>query len=157
MSGVVDRRMFPSGTALSPSGRVVMARCGRRPEIRRSKTGECTWCGGEVKKPRRTWCSDACVEEFRRRDPNTLRSRILTRDKGKPCPLCGATRFMPEVDHITPIIEGGDPFDPENLRTICDECHKRETAALAARRATARKLARDAADPQLVLPEGDSP
>lgn len=27
----------------------------------------CRWCDGEVVRPRRTWCSDACVLEFTRR------------------------------------------------------------------------------------------
>ncbi len=51
--------------------------------------GECTWCGGPVKAPRRTWCSDACVREFDQRcDPNQLRRHVLKRDKGV-CAACG--------------------------------------------------------------------
>lgn len=141
MKAEPDLRMFPAGAPLSPSGRVVMGTCGRRPMIRSSKRGECTWCGAEVKPPRRTWCSAACVEEFRRRVPSNLRSRILARDKGQPCPLCDVTRFSPEVDHVVPIVEGGDPFALENLRTICGDCHKGETASLARRRAVARREA----------------
>jgi len=33
-----------------------------------------------------------------------------------------------EVDHITPISEGGHPFDPANLRTLCEDCHEDKTA-----------------------------
>ena len=33
-----------------------------------------------------------------------------------------------EVDHITPIADGGHPFDPGNLQTLCSECHKSKTA-----------------------------
>lgn len=33
-----------------------------------------------------------------------------------------------EVDHITPIADGGHPFDPGNLQTLCSECHKGKTA-----------------------------
>lgn len=33
-----------------------------------------------------------------------------------------------EVDHITPISEGGHPFDPGNLQTLCEECHQDKTA-----------------------------
>lgn len=33
-----------------------------------------------------------------------------------------------EVDHITPISEGGHPFDPANLQTLCEACHKDKTA-----------------------------
>jgi len=33
-----------------------------------------------------------------------------------------------EVDHIQPIADGGHPFDPGNLQTLCSECHKQKTA-----------------------------
>lgn len=34
-----------------------------------------------------------------------------------------------EVDHVTPISEGGHPFDPANLVTLCEDCHLEKTAA----------------------------
>ena len=40
-----------------------------------------------------------------------------------------------EVDHITPISEGGHPFDPGNLQTLCEDCHQEKTAAEASERA----------------------
>jgi 5-methylcytosine-specific restriction endonuclease McrA len=33
-----------------------------------------------------------------------------------------------EVDHIIPVSEGGHPFDPANLQTLCTDCHKHKTA-----------------------------
>jgi 5-methylcytosine-specific restriction endonuclease McrA len=33
-----------------------------------------------------------------------------------------------EVDHIMPIADGGHPFDPGNLQTLCEKCHKAKTA-----------------------------
>lgn len=33
-----------------------------------------------------------------------------------------------EVDHITPVSEGGHPFDPGNLQTLCVDCHQEKTA-----------------------------
>lgn len=33
-----------------------------------------------------------------------------------------------EVDHITRIADGGHPFDPGNLQTLCSECHEDKTA-----------------------------
>ena len=42
-----------------------------------------------------------------------------------------------EADHIVPLVEGG-LWGPENVRTACRRCHRRETAALARRRAEVR-------------------
>lgn len=47
-----------------------------------------------------------------------------------------------EVDHITPISEGGHPFDPANLQTLCEECHQEKTAAEATERAEQRATSR---------------
>jgi len=40
------------------------------------------------------------------------------------------------VDHITPVADGGHPFDPANLQTLCDRCHERKTAAENSERTT---------------------
>ena len=34
-----------------------------------------------------------------------------------------------EVDHIVPVADGGHPFDPANLQTLCEACHREKTAA----------------------------
>lgn len=43
-----------------------------------------------------------------------------------------------EADHIVPVSEGGGFCGLENLRTVCQPCHRAETAALAGRLAAAR-------------------
>ena len=43
-----------------------------------------------------------------------------------------------EVDHITPISEGGHPFDPSNLQTLCECCHQDKTARENSERAERR-------------------
>lgn len=48
-------------------------------------------------------------------------------------------RRLWEMDHRIPVIEGGGGCGLENLRTLCWACHKTATAALAARRAKARR------------------
>jgi 5-methylcytosine-specific restriction endonuclease McrA len=35
-----------------------------------------------------------------------------------------------QADHIVPVVEGGGECDLSNMRTLCTQCHKRETAAL---------------------------
>lgn len=47
-------------------------------------------------------------------------------------------RALWEAHHVTPIVEGGDHFDPGNIVTMCILCHKAETAKLAGRRAKSR-------------------
>lgn len=49
----------------------------------------CRWCKGEVSGRRRTFCSDACVHEWRLRSSTSyLRECVLERDRGI-CALCG--------------------------------------------------------------------
>jgi len=49
----------------------------------------CRWCSREVQPPRRTFCGEVCVHEFRlRRDPGYLRSCVANRDHGI-CAVCG--------------------------------------------------------------------
>lgn len=43
-----------------------------------------------------------------------------------------------EVDHIVALVEGGSNH-PSNLRTLCEECHRIETAALRRRLAAANR------------------
>jgi 5-methylcytosine-specific restriction endonuclease McrA len=33
-----------------------------------------------------------------------------------------------EVDHIQRVADGGHPFDPANLQTLCSECHRAKTS-----------------------------
>ena len=40
-----------------------------------------------------------------------------------------------QMDHITPVVEGGGECGLENLRTLCLRCHNAETSALAGRMA----------------------
>lgn len=43
-----------------------------------------------------------------------------------------------EVDHITPVAEGGHPFDPGNLQTLCTACHQEKTSKENSERASER-------------------
>src|SRR3954468_19954846 len=105
--------------------------------VERGKRLPCRWCGAEVAGKRRTFCSDACVHEWKlRTDPGYLREKVLARDAGV-CAKCGVNtitlrrdmrrldftarrRFLKEwgltersrksfwdADHIVPVAEGG--------------------------------------------------
>lgn len=48
------------------------------------------------------------------------------------CRICrrqGRIAAAMQVDHVHPIDEGGDPYDPTNLQSLCDSCHSRKTRA----------------------------
>jgi hypothetical protein len=48
----------------------------------------CRWCRGVVRPPRRTFCGDACVHEWKlRSDPQYVRDAVWRRDGGV-CRLC---------------------------------------------------------------------
>lgn len=59
-----------------------------------------------------------------------LRIRILTRDRYlcQTCLTQGRPTVASQVDHITPKAQGGTD-DPDNLASICHQCHKAKTAA----------------------------
>ena len=129
----------------------------------RNEAGEpiCRWCRGPVKPPRRTFCSDPCVHEWKvRSSPWYVRQQIKKRDKGI-CQLCGCnvvkarrewTRSKPpagdraarrawrvlrprwEADHIIPVADGGGECGLENYRLLCRPCHVSVTLSWRARR-----------------------
>lgn len=53
------------------------------------RPGHCSYCGGPVAPPRRSWCGDACVREYRLlSDTSAMRAEVFRRDAGI-CRLCG--------------------------------------------------------------------
>lgn len=52
------------------------------------------------------------------------------------------SRFW-DIDHIVPVVQGGGSVGPEGLQTLCLKCHNSKTAELAAKRAAARKAAKE--------------
>lgn len=61
------------------------------------------------------------------------------------------SRSLWDADHIVPVIKGGGGCGLENYRTLCQPCHKKETARLAAVRA----LERRGIDPKSPDPQGN--
>ena len=136
-----------------------------RHEIEHSPAGRplCRWCKAEAPKGRRTFCSDACVHQWRlRTDPAYLREKVFDRDRGV-CAQCGvdtmvlrrdmrkldyaarrqflrqwklregSRKSLWDADHVVPVAEGGGQCDLSNMRTLCLLCHRAATAALRAR------------------------
>jgi 5-methylcytosine-specific restriction protein A len=144
----------------------------RVEEMERGESGRplCRWCRAEAPPGRRTFCSGACVHEWKlRTDPGYLRQRVLDRDAGV-CAKCGVDtvalrrdmrrldfaarrRFLKEweltersrkslwdADHIVPVAEGGGQCDLANMRTLCLKCHREVTRALRERLSALRSL-----------------
>lgn len=122
----------------------------------------CRQCATEVPSGRRTFCSEECVAAWRiLTDGAFVRKKVLERDHGI-CAACGADALATrpdlrtkladyagyvasssgslwQADHIVPVVEGGGLCGLDGYRTLCTACHRRETAALARRRAVARR------------------
>ena len=59
-----------------------------RTLLNRTK-GTCTWCGGELPRGRRSWCSQSCIDRFCECwNPDWIRRQAFKRDKGI-CANCG--------------------------------------------------------------------
>lgn len=104
----------------------------------------CRQCSTEVAPPRRTFCSDSCIHEWKiRTQPVYARKQVFKRDRGV-CALCrydsAASSFVWEMDHIVPVVEGGGSCGLENLRTLCVPCHRAVTAELKRRLAESRRV-----------------
>jgi len=89
----------------------------------------CRNCENIVAQNRRHYCSERCMLEFNRN--NTwfwIRKDVLSRDHYR-CGICKQRYRKKEldVDHIVPVRMGIDPYDKDNLRTLCKDCHKRKT------------------------------
>lgn len=117
------------------------------PAPQYAEKNQCPWCGKEVTNRRRRYCSNDCRQAFsnatvwhRGRDAYSL--RILYRDHFT-CQDCGKfhafinnySMVIPiddgklEVHHILPVSFGGGD-EPNNLLTLCKDCHKERHRSL---------------------------
>ena len=59
---------------------------------------------------------------------NSKRWQVLRRSVLFNHPLCiECGEIATDVDHITPIEQGGDPWSRANLQTLCHRCHSMKT------------------------------
>ena len=156
MKPPLDQRTF---LRTLPGGKAVVS------QLPRGAAGRvlCRWCAVEIPRGRRTFCTDACVHQWRlRTSPAYLRDCVLERDRGI-CARCTVDtvaaywllrkargrrrqelfavwgirtltrRSLWDADHIVPVAEGGGACDLSNLRTLCLHCHRVVTAELRAR------------------------
>ncbi len=123
----------------------------------RNAAGEpiCRYCRAVVHPPRRTFCGDACVHEWKlRSNPGYVRKQVWKRDAGV-CRMCSfdvrkaerlwrrsrptgsdraarrrwrAARPRWEADHILPVADGGGECGLDNYRLLCRRCHAAVTS-----------------------------
>ena len=62
-------------------------------------------------------------KELRSRQWERTRREVFARD-GWRCTECGSAGRL-ECHHVTPLENGGAPYDPANLATMCRSCHVR--------------------------------
>jgi 5-methylcytosine-specific restriction protein A len=97
----------------------------RCPNPARPGKAKCHTHMREYERERSTRRREATKGIFKRKRWQATRRAVLARD-----PLCKVCdqQLSEEVDHITPLSQGGDPWALDNLQGICGPCHWAKTA-----------------------------
>lgn len=75
---------------------------------------------------RRAWANTSKRNQVL--DPSTWQATARAHLTTEPtCRACGSDERL-QVDHITELADGGEPYDESNLQTLCEDCHKSKTA-----------------------------
>ncbi len=134
----------------------------------------CRLCGEPVPKGRQTTCGQECAKwseilAF----TDSMLTYCAERD-GQKCPDCGKPRteeyehvlhthrpgmtetrtrvlWHGELHHRRPVYKGGGQLGPDNLVTICHDCHAAETRKQAAERAAERRALLEPPEPSRQL------
>jgi 5-methylcytosine-specific restriction enzyme A len=99
-------------------------------ENQTTKRGKCDDCRHEYERERsarrRTDLTQGrAIKVYHSKEWLMTRRKVLDRDP--ICVLCDQ-RLATEVDHITPMSQGGDEYSLSNLRGLCGPCHWRRHA-----------------------------
>lgn len=101
----------------------------------REPDGSCQFCGSKAIRRR--------GRDGGRRKDNDSRYRRLRKlfidGCGSRCASCGIITRHPQLDHITPIVDGGDKYDQSNWQVLCKTCHTAKTRAESKARAARRR------------------
>jgi len=96
-----------------------------REKLAKERTGEGNPMYGVAGEDHPQWKERTSPLHFYHSDRwREIRGKVRERDD-QECQSCGtgADEYRLHVHHIEPISEGGPPFDPENLVTLCPGCH----------------------------------
>jgi hypothetical protein len=112
--------------------------------------GACALCGGPVRPPRRTWCSQDCVDTWNLATSPEMATQQLAALHGPACADCGGERepedYGVELDHRRPLwsLDEAERLElwwwlPGNLQLLGPRCHRAKTAREATARAYMRR------------------
>jgi 5-methylcytosine-specific restriction endonuclease McrA len=93
------------------------------PEGGYHRAGKCQTCSRTYERERARVKPSRLVRNSARF--KKLRERIKARDHHR-CQRCGSSHRL-DVHHRIPLHQGGDPYDPANLETLCSDCHQGST------------------------------
>lgn len=96
----------------------------RRSAIFEAQGGKCALCGLDL--------AELARQLFPRSAKTEMRSRALAAHPWARAAYSTSDLF--DLDHITPVVNGGGQKGDENLRVLCKQCHKRVTKELAGQR-----------------------
>ena len=121
--------------------RVLSAPGAAREALRRLERGVCRLCGLDCEALLRRLLAEPSVPERAAR----LEALGLFGSDERAWAVAARPRAgdLWQADHVVPVAEGGGECDLDNYRTLCERCHRGETAALRARM-RARRGERDA-------------
>jgi 5-methylcytosine-specific restriction endonuclease McrA len=130
----------------------------------RCRCGMASWCASHV--PTTTSRHARRTEMAWKRQPTAsarvttgskwkrVRTRVL-KDDNHICQRCGEDAT--HVDHTQPLAEHGDPYDTDNLQSLCVRCHGRKTAREGAAASAAARRKRNGKRPTPVHPSDCDP
>ena len=92
----------------------------------------CRFCSHRTMSNRHTFCGPRCLRDFfMQTDWERVRKVVYVRDGGI-CMKCGRrvnSRSF-HVDHIVPLVHGGDEWSLDNLELACRECNLQKGSRL---------------------------
>jgi 5-methylcytosine-specific restriction endonuclease McrA len=92
--------------------------------------GVCCICGSGLPKRRRSWCSQACIDNYQRNHGWATAALWVKLYAGRTCVRCGSGGRL-EANHIVPVNGGsrdGCVSHQDNLEALCHDCHQAATA-----------------------------
>lgn len=114
-----------------------------RAKVWERDRGVCTLCGTDTVKQRQELRAEFDFNERSSRPPEDRRKAFYARLKALHIPTSrwwsAGHQGCWDMDHATPVVEGGGGCGLDNLRTLCLRCHWQQTRRLRQRRSKRKR------------------